>query len=317
MKKDAAIFVAGHRGLAGSAITRALQAEGYTNLLLRTRRELDLREQQAVREFFHSERPDYVFLAAARVGGIEANKSYPVEFLLENLRIQNNVIQSSYEAGVKKLLFLGTSCVYPRLAQQPICEESLLTGPLEPTNEAYAIAKIAGLRLTQYYHRQYGARFISAMPTNLYGPNDNFDPQTSHALPGMMGRFHRAKEDGEEQVTVWGTGRPYRELLHVADLAEACLFLMLNYEGDEILNVGTGRDMTIKELAETVKRVVGFEGTLLFDTSKPDGMPRKQLDVSRMTALGWTPRISLQEGIEDTYRWFLEHVAPMQKGERV
>ncbi len=308
MEKDARIFVAGHRGLAGSALTRALKAAGYTNLVLRSRQELDLRQQQAVQDFFEAERPHYVFLAAARVGGIQANKSQPVEFLLENLRIQNNVIESSYRSGVEKLLFLGTSCIYPRLAEQPIREEALLTGPLEPTNEAYAIAKIAGLRLTQYYQEQYGARFISAMPTNLYGPNDNFDPQTSHALPGMMGRFHQAKLEGKDQVTVWGTGNPYRELLHVDDLADACLFLMLNYEGSEILNVGTGRDMTIRELAETVQRVVGFEGELFFDTSKPDGMPRKQLDVARMTALGWVPKISLEEGIRDTYRWFLDNI---------
>lgn len=308
MEKDARIFVAGHRGLAGSALTRALKAAGYTNLVLRSRQELDLRQQQAVQDFFEAERPHYVFLAAARVGGIQANKSQPVEFLLENLRIQNNVIESSYRSGVEKLLFLGTSCIYPRLAEQPIREEALLTGPLEPTNEAYAIAKIAGLRLAQYYQEQYGARFISAMPTNLYGPNDNFDPQTSHALPGMMGRFHQAKLEGKDQVSVWGTGNPYRELLHVDDLADACLFLMLNYEGSEILNVGTGRDMTIRELAETVQRVVGFEGELFFDTSKPDGMPRKQLDVARMTALGWVPKISLEDGIRDTYRWFLDNI---------
>jgi GDP-L-fucose synthase len=307
--KKAKIYIAGHGGLVGSAIVRKLRAEGYTNLVTRTSRELDLREQGAVRAFFERERPEYVFLAAAKVGGILANNSWPADFLYQNLMIEANVIESARLSGVKKLLFLGSTCIYPRMAPQPLKEEYLLTGPLEATNEWYAVAKIAGIKLCQAYQRQYGARFFSAMPTNLYGPEDNFDLESSHVLPALIRKFHEAKINGASAVTVWGTGRPLREFLHVDDCAAACLFLMQNYDGEEIVNIGVGEDLSISELAELVKDVVGFEGKIMFDTDKPDGTPRKLVDVSRINALGWRAAIPLEAGIRSTYAWFLEHVA--------
>ncbi len=309
MTKTARIFVAGHRGLAGSAIVRKLQAEGYSNLLLASRQALDLRKQNDVADFFQKERPEYVYLAAAKVGGILANNSYPAEFLHDNLEIQTNVIHSAWKHGARKLLFLGSSCIYPKFTAQPIREESLLTGELEPTNEAYAIAKIAGIKMCQAYHKQYGFRAISLMPTNLYGPGDNFDLQGSHVLPALLRKFHEAAAASAPEVTVWGTGSPRREFLHVDDLAAAALFLMENYESPEILNVGTGEDLTIRELAEMMARVTGFRGQLNFDHSKPDGTPRKVLDVSRIHALGWKARIPLEEGIAATYKWYLTHQA--------
>lgn len=305
MTPDASIFVAGHRGLVGSAIVRRLNAAGFSRTILRDRRELDLTDQLAVSAFFAGVRPEFVFLAAARVGGIQANDSYPAEFLRENLAIQTNVIDAAYRHGTKKLLFLGSSCIYPRAAAQPMTEECLLTGPLEPTNEWYAIAKIAGLKMCQAYRRQYGFRAISAMPTNLYGPGDNFSLENSHVLPALMRKFHEARERSAAVVEVWGTGKPRREFLHVDDLADACLFLMQNYDDDKWINVGWGRDETIAELAGTISRVVGFRGSVRFDESKPDGTPRKLLDVSRLSALGWSPRITLEEGIRTTYQWFL------------
>jgi GDP-L-fucose synthase len=307
MIKTARIFVAGHRGLAGSAIVRKLQAEGYSNLVLASRQALDLRRQADVADFFQKERPEYVFLAAAKVGGILANNSFPAEFLHDNLEIQTNVIHSAWKHGARKLLFLGSSCIYPKFAPQPIREESLLTGELEPTNDAYAIAKIAGIKMCQAYHKQYGFRAISLMPTNLYGPGDNFDLQGSHVLPALLRKFHEAAASGAPEVTVWGTGSPRREFLHVDDLAGAAVFLMENYESPEILNVGTGEDLMIRELAEMMARVTGFRGALVFDHSKPDGTPRKILDVSRIHALGWKARIPLEEGIAATYRWYLTH----------
>jgi GDP-L-fucose synthase len=309
MTKTDRIFVAGHRGLAGSAIVRKLEAEGYSNLLLASRQALDLRRQSAVEEFFARERPEYVFLAAAKVGGILANDRYPAEFLHDNLEIQANVIHSAWKHGARKLLFLGSSCIYPKFAPQPIREESLLTGELEPTNEAYAIAKIAGIRMCQAYHKQYGFRTISLMPTNLYGPGDNFDLQGSHVLPALLRKFHEAVAAGAPEVAVWGTGSPRREFLHVDDLAGAALFLMLHYESPEILNVGTGEDLTIRELAEMIARVTGFQGRLAFDDSKPDGTPRKVLDVSRIHALGWSANIPLEQGIAATYKWYLHSQA--------
>ncbi|RMG28117.1 MAG: GDP-L-fucose synthase [Gammaproteobacteria bacterium] len=308
MEREAKIYVAGHRGLVGGAIVRRLQAAGFENLVTRTSRELDLREQQAVRDFFAEERPEFVFLAAAKVGGILANDTYPAEFIYDNLMIEANVIDAAWRNGVKKLLFLGSTCIYPREAPQPLREEYLLTGPLEPTNEWYAVAKIAGIKLCQAYRRQYGADFISAMPTNLYGPGDNFDLEKSHVLPAMIRKFHEAKVRGEPVVTLWGTGRPLREFLHVDDMADACLFLMQHYSGEEIVNIGTGSDLSIAALAEKVKQVVGFEGEIHWDTSKPDGTPRKLVDVSRLKAMGWRPKIPLEEGIRRTYAWFLEHV---------
>lgn len=306
MNAGSSIYVAGHRGLAGSAIVRRLHEAGYKNLLVRTREELDLRDARAVDEFFETKRPEYVFLAAAKVGGILANSTDPVTFLRDNLSIELNVIDAAYRYGVKKLLFLGSSCIYPKYAPQPIKEEYLLTGALEPTNEPYAIAKIAGIKLCESYSRQYGARFISAMPTNLYGPGDNFDLHDSHVLPALIRKFYEAKEREEPIVTVWGTGKPRREFLHVDDLADACLHLMLFYSGIEPVNVGIGRDVSIMELAELVREVVGYTGTISLDTTKPDGTPRKLLDVEKLRELGWQARIPLREGIKQTYAWFLE-----------
>ena len=307
MKKEAKIFVAGHRGMVGSAIVRRLQRAAFENILTRTRQELDLMDRAAVRVFFETERPDYVVDAAARVGGIAANFEKPVEFLIENLTIQNNVIQAAADFGVTKLLFLGSSCIYPKLAPQPLTEDALLTGPLEPTNDAYAIAKIAGIKLCQAYAREYGKNFISGMPTNLYGPNDNFDLHTSHVLPALIRKVHEAKQGGADEVSVWGSGTPRREFLHVDDLADACFFLLENYDSPEIVNIGCGEDVSIKELAESVCEVLGFEGSLVFDTSKPDGTPRKLMNIGRLLALGWKPRIALKDGIRDAYEWFLKN----------
>jgi GDP-L-fucose synthase len=306
MEKVAKVFVAGNRGMVGSAIVRRLQRGGFENILTRTRQELDLMDRAAVRGFFEAERPNYVVDAAARVGGIAANFEKPVEFLIENLTIQNNVIQAAADFGVTKLLFLGSSCIYPKLAPQPLTEDALLTGPLEPTNDAYAIAKIAGIKLCQAYAREYGKNFISGMPTNLYGPNDNFDLHTSHVLPALIRKVHEAKECGAKEVSVWGSGTPRREFLHVDDLADACFFLLENYSSPEIVNIGCGEDVSIKELAETVCEVLGFQGSLVFDASKPDGTPRKLMNVGRLLALGWKPRIGLKEGIRDAYEWFLK-----------
>ncbi|MGG3006518.1 GDP-L-fucose synthase [Geobacillus stearothermophilus] len=309
MKKDSKIYVAGHRGLVGSAILRKLQADGYTNLVYRTSQELDLRDRNQVDRFFEEEKPEYVFLAAAKVGGIVANNEYPADFIRDNLMIQTNVIDAAYRNGVKKLLFLGSTCIYPKFAPQPLKEEYLLTGELEPTNEPYAIAKIAGIKMCQSYNRQYGTKYISVMPTNLYGPNDNFDLHTSHVLPALIRKFHEAKENNAPYVEVWGTGTPRREFLYSDDLADACVFLMNNYEGNEIINVGVGEDISIKELAEKIKNVVGYQGEIKFDTIKPDGTPRKLVDVSKINALGWKASISLDEGLQKAYQWFLENVA--------
>ena len=304
--KDEAIYVAGHRGMVGSAVVRRLRAGGFENIIERTRSEVDLCDPVAVRAFYLDARPSVVVVAAARVGGIVANHEEPVEFLLENLQIQNNLISSAHEAGCRKLLFLGSSCIYPKLAPQPIPETALLTGELEPTNEPYAIAKIAGIKLCEAYRRQYGSNFISAMPTNLYGPNDNFDLRSSHVLPALLRKVHLAKQTGSGSVEVWGSGRPRREFLHVDDLADACVFLLERYDSPEIVNVGCGTDVTIRELAETICDVVGFDGKLAFDSSKPDGTPRKLLDMTKLTSLGWNAKIPLRDGIEQTYRWFLD-----------
>jgi GDP-L-fucose synthase len=301
MDKESRIFVAGHRGLVGSAICRSLERSGFSNLVARTRAELDLRDQAAVCAFFNRERPEYVFLAAAKVGGIYANSHYPADFIYDNLAVQNSVLKAAMDCGIRKLLFLGSSCIYPRHAPQPIKEEYLLTGPLEPTNEWYAIAKIAGIKLAQALHRQYGFNAISVMPTNLYGPGDNFDPETSHVVPALIRKFHDAIVTRAPEVTVWGTGSPRREFLHVDDLAEAAVFLMSNYEDPDIINVGTGVDITIRELAEVIGKVSSFRGRIVFDSSKPDGTPRKVLDVSKITALGWRPTRSFEEGIRETY----------------
>jgi GDP-L-fucose synthase len=309
MEKAARIYVAGHRGLVGSAIIRKLLADGYANIVTRTSKELDLREQIAVREFFAAEKPEYVFLAAARVGGILANDSWPADFIYQNLMIEANVIEASRVYGVKKLLGLGSTCIYPRMAPQPLKEEYLLTGPLESTNEWYAIAKIAGIKLCQAYQRQYGCRFISAMPTNLYGPGDNFDLESSHVLPALLRKFHEAKQLQDPAVTVWGSGRPRREFLHVDDCADACLHLMQHYEGADIVNIGTGTDLSIGDLAALVRDVVGYQGEIVYDSSKPDGTPRKLVDVGRISALGWQARIPLAAGIAATYRWFLEQIS--------
>ena len=307
MNKDARVYVAGHGGLVGAAIVRRLEAEGYSQLVLRSHAELDLCSQAAVDAFFAAERPQYVFLAAARVGGIHANSSYPADFIRDNLLIQTNVIDAAWRNGARKLLFLGSSCIYPKLAAQPMREDCLLTGPLEPTNEWYAIAKIAGIKTCQAYRRQHAFDAISVMPTNLYGPGDNFSLENSHVLPALIRKFHEAKASGAREVVVWGTGAPRREFLYVDDLADAVVFLMRNYSDEGLVNVGCGEDQTILELAGEVARVVGFEGELRFDTSKPDGTPRKLLDVSRLSAMGWKPQVPLREGLQRTYRWFLEH----------
>lgn len=309
IEKDAKVYVAGHRGLVGSALLRRLEAEGFERLITRTHGELDLSRQAEVEAFFEAERPDYVFLAAARVGGILANSTYPADFIRDNLQVQTNVIHAAYRAGVKKLLFLGSSCIYPRDCPQPMKEEYLLSGPLEPTNEPYAVAKIAGITMCRAYNRQYGTGFVSVMPTNLYGPGDNFDLENSHVLAALIRKFCDAKAAGDQAVTVWGTGGPRREFLHVDDMADACLFVMNHYEEDEILNIGTGRDITIKELALLIRDVTGFEGRVEFDPSKPDGTPQKLLDVSRLASLGWKSRIPLREGIEETCRWYLSKKA--------
>lgn len=307
MNGDSKIFIAGHRGLVGSGIFETLREQDYTNLITRSRDELDLRVQADVESFFADQKPQYVFLAAAKVGGILANNTYSADFIRDNLLIQTNIIDSAYRHGTKKLLFLGSSCIYPKLAPQPIREDYLLTGPLEPTNDAYALAKIAGIKMCQSYRRQYGFNSIALMPTNLYGPRDNFHPQNSHVLPALIRKFHEAKLSGAPEVVIWGTGSPRREFLHVKDLAEAAVFLMRNYDGEEIVNVGVGEDVTIRELAETVQNVVGYNGKLVFDTEKPDGTPRKLLDVTRLFGLGWQPRIALRDGIASTYQWYLEH----------
>src|SRR5438552_1557671 len=309
MRKSDKIFVAGHRGLAGSALVRRLESEGFDNLAKRDRSQLDLAEEGAVQNFFAQEKPAVVILAAAKVGGIKANDDFPAEFLLENLRIQNNIIHAAHDAGVRKLLFLGSSCIYPKFAPQPIPETALLSGPLEATNEAYAIAKIAGIKLRQAFSREYGANFISAMPTNLYGPNDNFDLETSHVLAALLRKAHEAKISSARELVVWGTGTPRREFLHVDDCASACLFLLEKYDSPEIVNVGCGEDISIHELAELVCDVVGFDGELSWDKTKPDGTPRKLLDLSKLRGLGWTPTIPLRDGIAQTYEWFLKNVA--------
>ncbi len=309
LSKSDKIFVAGHRGMVGSALVRRLEAEGFTNVLKRDRSQLDLTDESAVAKFFADEPPDVVVVAAAKVGGIKANNEYPVEFLLENLRIQNNIIRSAFEAGARKLLFLGSSCIYPKFAPQPIPETALLTGPLEPTNEAYAIAKIAGIKLCQAYAREYGATFISVMPTNLYGPNDSFDLETSHVLPALLRKAHDAKTRNENKLIVWGTGKPRREFLHVDDLASACLLLLEKYDSPEIINIGCGEDITIRELAELICDVVGFNGELVWDAAKPDGTPRKLLDITKIRALSWQPTIPLRQGIAQTYEWFLANRA--------
>ena len=307
MNKNAKYYVAGHHGMVGGAIIRHLEKRGFSNILIKTSSELDLKNQQAVDDFFLDQKPDYVFLAAAKVGGIHANDTYPADFIRENLQIQTNVIDAAYRNGCKKLLFLGSTCIYPKMAPQPIKEEYLLTGPLEETNEWYAIAKIAGLKMCAAYRRQYNFDAISVMPTNLYGTGDNFGLLNSHVLPALMRRFHEAKINNDDSVTVWGTGSPRREFLHVDELADAVLFLMENYSDEEAVNIGVGEDVSIKEAAEMVKEVVGFEGNLLFDTSKPDGTPRKLLDVSKLNGLGWKANIPLIEGLGTTYQWFLDH----------
>ena len=306
MNKSATIYVAGHRGMVGSAIARRLSAEGYSRLLFRTRTELDLTRQSPVEEFFAKERPEYVFLAAAKVGGILANSTQPAEFIAENLAVQTNVIDAAYRNGAKKLLFLGSSCIYPKFAPQPIHEESLLEGALEPTNEWYAIAKIAGIKMAQAYREQYGFSTIALMPTNLYGPGDNFDLQSSHVAPAMIRKFHEAKLARAPETTLWGSGTPRREFLHVDDLADAALFAMMHYDSPQILNAGSGEDLTIAELAEMIRSITGFEGKIVWDRSKPDGTPRKLLDVSRMAALGWMARIPLRQGLESAYKWYLD-----------
>jgi len=308
MNKEDKIYIAGHRGLVGSAIIRNLEKKGYNNLLLRTSKELNLTNQAEVNTFFETEKPDYVFLAAAKVGGIHANDTYPADFIRDNLQIQTNIIDAAYRNNAKKLLFLGSSCIYPKFAPQPMKEEHLLTGELEPTNEWYAIAKIAGIKMCQAYKKQYGFNAISIMPTNLYGTGDNFNLENSHVMPALIRKFHDAKEQGNKTVEVWGTGAPRREFLHVDDMADASVYLMNNYDGEEIVNVGIGEDVTIKELAEIVKDAVGFEGELKFDTSKPDGTPRKLLDVTRLNNAGWKAKIGLKTGVENTYQWYLKNI---------
>ena len=309
MQKSEKIFVAGHRGMVGSALIRALEVAGFSKLLKRDRSELELGDSAAVSKFFAKEKPEIVIFAAAKVGGIKANNDQPVEFLLENLRVQNSVIAAAHENGARKLLFLGSSCIYPKLAPQPIPESALLSGPLEPTNEAYAIAKIAGVKLCQAFSREYGANFVSAMPTNLYGPNDNFDLETSHVLAALLRKAYEAKKSSARELVVWGTGTPRREFLHADDCASACLFLLEKYDSPEIVNVGCGEDISIRELAELVCEVVGFDGELSWDKTKPDGTPRKLLDVSKLRGLGWTPTIPLRDGIAQAYDWFLKNIA--------
>lgn len=311
MQKDSKIFVAGHRGMVGSALVRRLKEAGYTNLVMRTSRELDLRDQLAVTDFFAQEKPEYVLLAAAKVGGINANNTYPVDFLRDNIQLQTNVIEQSHAYGVKKLLFLGSSCVYPKMCPQPIKEEYLLTGPLEPTNEAYAIAKIAGIKLCEAFRKQYGSNYISAMPTNLYGPGDNYDLENSHVLPAMLRKFHEAKLQNQPTVEIWGTGTPRREFLHVDDLATACLHLMLHYNEASLVNVGTGEDLTILELAELVRDVTGYAGEITLNSARPDGTPRKLLDVSRLHGLGWKARIGLREGVAQVYAETFSQAVPV------
>ena len=307
MKSGSKIYIAGHRGMVGSAIIRKLSAEGFNNIVVRTSSELDLRNQQAVNIFFEAEKPDIVVLAAAKVGGIHANNVYRAEFLYDNLMIEANIIHAAYKSKVEKLLFLGSSCIYPKMADQPLKEEYLLTGELEPTNEPYAIAKIAGIKLCESYRDQYGCNFISAMPTNLYGPNDNYDLNTSHVLPALLRKFHTAKQDGNSTVEIWGTGSPKREFLHVEDLASACFFLLQNYNEKELVNIGSGEDMSIKDLALAIKKVVGFEGELTFDTSKPDGAPRKLLSMDKLHGLGWKHQIELEAGIKRVYKNVLDN----------
>lgn len=309
MKKGSKIFVAGGQsGLVGTAIVRALKTQGFINIIVKTRKQVDLLDQRQVDLFFQKEKPEYVFLAAALVGGIMANKTHKADFIYNNLLIQNNVIHSSWKYNIKKLLFLGSSCIYPKLAPQPIKETSFMTGPLEETNEAYAVAKIAGIKMCQSYNEQYKTNFISVMPTNLYGPNDNFDLENAHVLPALIRRFHEAKKTNKKEVILWGSGKAYRELLHVDDVASACVFLMNNYSSSEIINIGTGKDLKIRELAQVVKKIVGYLGKIVWDTSKPDGTPKKQLDVSKLFKLGWQPKISLKEGIKKEYEWFIKNI---------
>lgn len=316
LDRNKKIYVAGHRGLVGSALIRKLEKEGFTNIVTRTHAELDLTRQTEVEEFFEKEKPDYVILAAAKVGGIYANDTYPADFIMENLQIECNVIASAYRNKVQKLLFLGSSCIYPKECSQPIKEEYLLSGYLEKTNEAYALAKIAGLKMCAFYNKQYGTNYISVMPCNLYGVNDNFSLENSHVLPALMRKIHEAKVNGDKTVTIWGSGTPLREFLNVDDLAEACLFLMDNYEGNDFFNVGYGEEVTIMELAELVKKVVGFEGEIMTDSAKPDGTMRKLTDISRIKALGWKPKISLEKGLEETYQWFVKKQAAGEMTER-
>lgn len=308
MNKDSRIYVAGHNGLVGSAIVRLLEERGYKNIIKKTSKELDLRNKQAVNDFYQKEQPEYIFLAAAKVGGIHANDTYPAEFLYDNLMIESNLIHGAYINKVKKLLFLGSTCIYPKLAPQPLKEEYLLTGPLEETNEWYAIAKIAGIKLCQAYRKQYGCDFISAMPTNLYGPGDNFDLENSHVLPALIRKFHEAKINGDKEVVIWGTGKPKREFLYVDDCADACLFLMSNYCDEEIINIGVGEDISINNLALLIKKIVGFEGGIKHDKSKPDGTPRKLVDTSKINELGWKAKTELIEGIQKTYQWYKENL---------
>jgi GDP-L-fucose synthase len=308
MEKNGKIYVAGHNGMAGSAILRKLRAEGYDNFIFRSSAELDLRDQHAVADFFTSEKPDYVFLAAAKVGGIYSNNKFRAEFLYDNLAIQSNVIHSSYRNNVKKLMFLGSSCIYPRMAPQPLKEEYLLTGKLEPTNEPYAIAKIAGIKMCEAYRDQYGCDFISVMPTNLYGPNDNYHPENSHVLPALLSKFHEAKIGDQPKVVVWGTGKPLREFLHADDFAAACVFLMKSYSEREFINIGAGKEISIKDLALMIKQVTGYRGEIAFDTDKPDGTPRKLMDTSKLSSLGWKPKINLEEGIASVYKDYVQHL---------
>jgi len=304
MDKNAKIYIAGHRGMVGSAIKRALEKDSYTNLIYKTKEELDLLDQSSVVELFKNERPEYVFIAAAKVGGILANNTYPADFIYQNLQIQNNIIYNAHKYKVKKLLFLGSSCIYPKLANQPIKEEYLLTGLLEPTNEAYAIAKIAGLKMCQYYKKQYGANFISCMPTNLYGPNDNFDLENSHVLPALIRKFYEARKENKENITIWGSGTPKREFLFVDDLADACIFLINNYDGVDTINVGVGKDISISELAQMIKNIIGFSGEIIYDETKPDGTLKKLLDVSRINDLGWKAQTTLEDGLKKTIEWY-------------